>query len=133
MKSESVKRVQFESEDDSDTEQSNLAVRVLNRKSDYSSWQKTVETRLQKTDKDIGEIKTDVSKILQAVSYGTRNNRANSPSRSPVGRSDLCYRCNEKGHFARDCKNPNFNNRSRSPSPLHRETNQALNGQGSRK
>jgi len=64
-------------------------VRVLNRKSDYSSWQKTVETRLQKTEKDIGEIKTDVSKILQAVSYGTRNNRANSPSRSPVGRSDL--------------------------------------------
>lgn len=37
VKSESVKRVQFESEDDSDTEQSQLALMVLNRKPDYSS------------------------------------------------------------------------------------------------
>jgi len=108
----------------------------LNRKPDYSSWQKTVETRLQKTEKNIGELKIDVSKILQAVSYGVnrRNTGANSPSGSPVGTSDLCYTCNEKGHFARDFKYPNFNNsRSRSPSPLQRETSQALNGQGSGK
>jgi len=70
----------------------------LNRKPDYSSWQKTVETRLQKTEKNIGELKIDVSKILQAVSYGVnrRNTGANSPSGSPVGTSDLCYTCNER-------------------------------------
>ncbi|CAC5378212.1 unnamed protein product [Mytilus coruscus] len=76
---EVVKRVHFDSDNDSETESSELAVRALNRydrrsstsydrrQTPFSDWQSSVESRLKKTEQDIGDIKDDVSKILMAV------------------------------------------------------------------
>ena len=115
-KTEAVKRVQFDEDPDTDQSQSNLAVRVLNKQT--NSWQQSIENRLQRTEKDIYEMKTDISRILQTVTQSRGgNSRQSSPARSPVRNFDTCFRCNEKGHFARDCNKTTPNNRSRSPSP----------------
>lgn len=114
QKTESVKRVKFESDNESDVETSNLAVRVVNRQDKSfsyehqnerernvpkSSWQQNVDIRLKNTEKYISEIKSDISKVLQAVStmsVGNRNHRSLSPARSPKRKTDSCFRCLEK-------------------------------------
>ncbi|CAG2215849.1 unnamed protein product [Mytilus edulis] len=138
-KKSDVRRVQFEKydQDDSDDD-SEIAVRVVNKKPNYVPWQETIEKRVLKTEQDITGINNNVKilKILETRGNDNRRPRSPSPSRSPA-RTVTCYTCNQEGHYSNQCENKSNNSspmrRNRSPSPVNSRPNVHLNEQGSKK
>ncbi|XP_071145025.1 myosin-11-like [Mytilus edulis] len=139
-KKSDVRRVQFEKydQDDSDDD-SEIAVRVVNKKPNYVPWQETIEKRVIKTEQDITGINNNVGKILKILETRGNDNRrprSPSPSRSPA-RTVTCYTCNQEGHYSNQCENKNNNSspmrRNRSPSPVNSRPKVHLNEQGSKK
>ncbi|CAG2185743.1 unnamed protein product [Mytilus edulis] len=119
---EVVKRVHFDSDNDSETESSELAVRALNRydrrsstsydrrQTPSSDWQSSVESRLKKTEQDIGRPPTTEIKQIVSVTgnAGTHNlvSNINKPgpfnSNLDVTRSTTITGCSgtcETSHF----------------------------------
>lgn len=141
-----VRRVQFEKSDyedsDSDPEVTVRAVnRNVNRKSNYTPWQETIEGRLQKTEQDITGIKSNVSKILKILTEQKpadgRRYRSPSPNRSrSPSKGVICYTCNQEGHYSNQCEKNTRNlspaRRNRSPSPAEVKQKLQLNEQGSK-
>ncbi|CAG2221426.1 comEA [Mytilus edulis] len=139
-KKSDVRRVQFEKydQDDSDDD-SEIAVRVVNKKPNYVPWQETIEKRVLKTEQDITGINNNVGKILKILETRGNDNRrprSPSPSRSPA-RTVTCYTCNQEGHYSNQCENKSNNSspmrRNRSPSPVNSRPKVHLNEQGSKK
>ncbi|CAC5399678.1 unnamed protein product [Mytilus coruscus] len=135
-----VRRVQFEKydQDDSDDD-SEIAVRVVNKKPNYVPWQETIEKRVLKTEQDITGINNNVGKILKILETRSNDNRrprSPSPSRSPA-RTVTCYTCNQEGHYSNQCENKSNSSspmrRNRSPSSANSRPNVHLNEQGSKK
>ncbi|VDI66140.1 Hypothetical predicted protein, partial [Mytilus galloprovincialis] len=137
-KKSDVRRVQFEKydQDDSDDD-SEIAVRVENKKQNYVPWQETIEKRVLKTEQDTTGINNNVGKILKILETRSNDNRrprSPSPSRSPA-RTVTCYTCNQEGNYSNQCENKSNSaspmRRNRSPSPANSRPNVHLNEQGS--
>ena len=119
-----LKKVKFEDsegEKESDKETPNKVRAVFNSKqntmqnSEQTKFTK-LESRVKKIEEDNREIKNNIADILQILksSNQTSSNRSRSnsrksrnivsPSNSPSRQT--CFKCNEMGHFTREC--PNF-------------------------
>ena len=124
--------------DPGDDFQASASLRTVHRK-DRDSTMSKFNVRLQKTEEDLKETKTNVKQILDILTRNNTVNRARSPqrqnsSRSPV-RDGRCYNCDEEGHFRSSCTK---SKRSRSPqrfgsrpwSPIPDSESANLNFQG---
>ena len=118
-----LKRVTFQATEMEDCDPgdgflASASLRTVYRKETDSTMSK-FEARLQKTEEDLKETKSNGKQILIILTRNNAVNRARSPhrqnsSRSPV-RDDRCYNCDEEGHFSSSCTKPR---RSRSPQRL---------------
>ena len=115
-----VKRVTFQETemgdcDPDDDFQASAILRTVYRK-DTDPTMSTFEARLQKTEEDLKETKTNVKQILDILTRNNTINGARSPQRQNSSRSHVrdgrCYNCDEEGHFSSSCTKPR---RSRSP------------------
>ena len=127
-----IKRVTFE-EEFVETDDKEPAIRAV-----YQQKENNLEQRLQKTEEDIKETKSTLSKILKMLTDGNASQRSRSPitSMSPERTNNRCFNCGSESHFIRDCPSKRSSpNRFRSPSPQGRSNIQKeqLNSQGPRK
>ena len=126
-----IRKVQFQDEIDSDSEQE-LTVRTLNKgpnKPFKDSWRNKFEERMDRTEKDVSHMKDNIDKIVKLLSNNREargRSRSPSPASSPSRRTVTCYSCYETGHYSRDCPKKKALSPLKSPSATN-----ALNNQGS--
>lgn len=136
-----TRRVKFESsESESEDDDENISkVRAVyntkqasNQFTDQTRLSK-LESRVKRIEEDNREMKNNIHDILQILrtNRSRSNSRENtrmfrSPSSSP--RKQACFKCDQEGHFARECpisksSSLPFQSKNRSPSPQTKPLN----------